>query len=262
MDQIPEAMRNIRSTARPLLFRTGLPDAPIATWGTCFLVGRHGRLFAVTARHLVGDNHSSSVVVLPTSKALQPLPLSRGITKADDDLGSYDVTVYEVSVANMKALVAKQARIVRLDYKSWYGWQPNAFTSLFFLTGYPGELNAVDYDAGLVLSSQVVLAGRYSGPSNIQQTIYSVRMDNPLGLKHFRGLSGSPVFCLETRFCSESVSRFCGIAVMGTAESGTVHFLEASVIVQLLDDAMGVLDGQYPDFNHKVFTQPQFEVSR
>lgn len=239
-------MRNIRATARPLLFRTGNADTPISTWGTCFLVGRGGRYFAVTAEHLVKKAHSSSVVILPCPKAEKPLSLSRGFTWAEDSSGAYDAIAYEVSVTNLRTVVAKESRIIRLDYLPTYEWEANAFNAMFFLMGYPGDVNSVDYDKGQVLSSQVVLAGRYDGVSDIQGTIHRLIVENPLELSHFYGLSGSPVMCLTPRFCSEPTMAFCGIAILGTPESGLVHFLESKTIVSLLDHAVEFWDGRLP----------------
>ena len=77
-DQIPDAMVHLRSVARPLLFRTGVPEAPISTWGTCFLVGFEGRVFALTAAHLVGNAHSESILISPIEGSPDWLKLSNG----------------------------------------------------------------------------------------------------------------------------------------------------------------------------------------
>jgi len=238
-------LRNIRSTVRPLLFSTGISATPISTWGTCFLIGKNRRVFVVTANHLVGDIRSTDVVVQPFDGSSNRLRLRNGFRWQTDEAGEYDVIVYEVGLSALPKSDFKHSRILCVDDFSSYNWRPLAFTTQFLLMGHPAELNYVDYDASLVKTKQILFPGRYLGPSEGQDTIHRIEVVNPLNIEHFRGMSGAPVVAVEIRLGAAPATRFCGIAITGTRESGTVHFLEASVIASLLDDACAYWDGDH-----------------
>ncbi|WP_168107710.1 hypothetical protein [Ramlibacter lithotrophicus] len=152
----------------------------------------------------------------------------------DDDPTEYDVLAYEVDFRKVPTHDAKRARIIWLDRPGTMEWKHRAHVATFFLFGYPLEINEVDFDEMRILNSQALLPGRYRGISNIQATVHELEVQNPLDFETFSGFSGSPVFSLEERFCSEPAMRFCGIAIAGTPASGRVFFLEAEVVADLL----------------------------
>lgn len=101
--------------------------------------------------------------------------------------------------------------------------------------GHPKEINEIDYDFDVANRKQVLLTGKYLGASNWHATLHSLQVDNHLDLTDFGGLSGSPVFSIVDRLASASVTRFCGLAVQDSVQSGLVHFLEAGTIIAMLD---------------------------
>lgn len=238
----PSGIRLLRATARPLMFRSGAPAAPIATCGTCFLVGYRSRVFVITAAHLVWEMDSRSVLISPTDGSSDWLPLSNGyrlIGESEADPNEYDVIAYEVSLQGLPSRVMANMRILSLNSKGGRDWKPTSYVSQFFLFGYPRDQNEVNYDAGAVHISQTFIAGRYVGMTNMQPTIHGIAAMNPLELPSFAGFSGSPVLSLETRVGSGPAVRFCGIAIMGTPESGRMNFVESEVISDLLDTIIG-----------------------
>lgn len=207
-------------------------------WGTCFLVGLRGRIFAITAAHNVGQSHSTSVLISPVDGSTHWLALTNGyrmIPASDEDLTEYDVLAYEVNFKRVPKSDATKARIIELDKQGATDWKDSAHTSTFFLFGYPQESNEVDYKKMQFISAQALLAGQYLGPSNVQAEQHEIEVGNPLNFSTFAGFSGSPVFSLQERFCSEPTMRFCGIALTGGPRSQKAHFLEASAILSLLE---------------------------
>lgn len=232
----------IRSTARPLLIRTGIPEAPLSTWGTCFLAGYADRTFVITAAHLVGSNASTEILISPMEGSPIWLPLSNGyslIGDVDEDPSEYDVVAYEFFRHDLPDSVMENTRLLHLDSPETLNWMPTSYVTQFFLFGFPRERNEVDYDAQDVQISQTLLAGKYEGMSNFQRTIHSIVVENPTNLMEFAGFSGSPVLSLQQRIGSPSIVRFCGIAISGSPASGRVHFIETSVITDLLDTSIG-----------------------
>ena len=92
-------LHNARAAARPLLFRTGIAEVPVGICGTTFLVGRKGRVFLITAAHLIRDAHSEIVLVFPCDGSQTPLTLSNGFSVGlgDGHSDEYDVIVYEIT---------------------------------------------------------------------------------------------------------------------------------------------------------------------
>lgn len=238
----PSAISLIRATARPLMFRTGVQEAPITTWGTCFLVGYKTRFFVLTAAHLIGDAHSGSVLISPSDGSTDWLPLSNGyrlIGHSEEDPSDYDVIAYEVFRKDLPSRVMSKSRILLLESSDVLNWKPTSYVSQFFLFGFPRERSEVDYEAGNVINTQILLAGRYLGMTDMQHTVHGLEVANPLRLSTFAGFSGSPVLSLETRVGARAAVRFCGVAVSGTVESARVHFVESEVIADLLDTVIG-----------------------
>lgn len=235
----PDALMWMRSTARPIMFRTGIEDAPISIWGTCFLAGYRRRLFAITAAHIIGNASVSQVVICAAEGSNSALTLVKGyrLEQPPDDDYEVDVHVYETTLQGIPQRDRDLGRIINLDRPEVTDWMGRMFTSLFFVCGHPVELNGVNYETKLVETSQVLLAGHYheAGSAPAQHVL---KVANPLNLEEFRGMSGSPVFSLEARLASEPLLRFCGIALMGGAERGIVRFLAATAILQTLDSVI------------------------
>lgn len=60
-----------------------------------------------------------------------------------------------------------------------------------------------------------------------------MQITDSLGLTDFAGFSGGAVYSIESRLDADPITRFCGVAVQGTAGSGLAHFLEASHVWRL-----------------------------
>ena len=195
-----------------------------------------GRIFAVTAAHLIKELNSEDVLIFPTTTS-KALALSNGYRTgipSPDQPADFDVIIYEAYMQNMSETEADNARAIKLDVAGSYSWMDSSYVAQFFLCGYPSDKNGIDYERMVAESNQYLLPGQYVGAFN-QATVHTLKVDNPLAIGDFSGLSGSPVFSIEHRLASASVTRFCGIATNGGAGAGMVHFLEARTILDMMD---------------------------
>lgn len=253
MDDVSESaamseLIGLRLVSRPLHFHTDIPEAPVSTWGSCFLVGFRGRVFVVTAAHLIKNLDSSFVAVFPHSEATKALRLRNGFKWQRGRMDEYDLIVYEVVLEYLSAEDRARSNVLRLDATEAIVWRANAFTSLFFFSGYPSELNDVDYDEGLINTQQVLMSGQYIGPSVAQPTIHQIKVRNPTKLRAFGGFSGSPVLALDSKLGDRNVISVAGMAIWGSSKSGMVHFIESAVILELLTMAIHYWGGNMPPY--------------
>lgn len=236
---VDDELAKLRACVRPLLLDSGLPETPIGVWGTCFTAAHGPAIFAVTAAHLVRGNHSGEVRLLLSNRSMQRLPLSAGIgVLADAPEDEVDVIVYPASLFGLTKNEMRRGRFLKLT-RDFTSWQPGAYTSQWFLIGYPREHSEVNYDAGQVQTGQVMLTGSYLGPADGTEYLHRLKVVNPLMLTEFAGFSGGPIFCAENKIGAEPTFRFCGVAVAGSASSEIVHFVSAESVLHLMHTAIG-----------------------
>jgi hypothetical protein len=231
-----QALRQMRETARALVLQ--IPGLPVGIWGTCFAVGYRTRLFIVTAAHLTKTNRSEHLRVAAAHHLRHSFRLGAGtVVSPPDDPDGLDVIVYPAGLGGFDEDTLAAARIVNLE-PSVTSWQPAAYVSNFLVVGFPRELNEVDYDRGVIKTSQVMVPARYDSVSRVDGHVHRLHADNPLELKEFAGLSGSPVFSVEHQIAAGPHVRFCGVAITGSADSGLVQFVGVDAIRFVLDTAI------------------------
>lgn len=229
----------MRETARPVMYRTGVNQAPMSTAGTCFLAGYRGRLFIITAAHVIGHAEPSQIVVCASDGTDMPMQIGNayGVENLPDDEYEIDLKVFETSLAGLPKRDRENGRIIFLDKPGIAEWQSARFTAMFLLCGHPSEINGVDYELRMVQTNQAMLVGQYKDVGT-QLNHHFLSVANPLGFKNFKGFSGSPVFSLEFRLGAEPNGRFCGIALTGSADNGLVQFLDSQIIIGVLDSVI------------------------
>lgn len=238
-DSLTTELSRLREAVRPLLIDSGVPDAPVGLWGTCFLVNFHARIFAVTAKHLVRNNHSGEIRLLISSKSRQRISLSQGIGAHSDNPGDEaDLIVFPASTVGLSRKEMKLGRIFNLDRLGAQDWRPLAETSQFVVIGYPREHSEVDYDRGVARSGQVLISGWYVGPVSGSSCLHRIAVQNLLGLSEFAGFSGGPVFAVEHHIGALPTFRFAGVAVAGTASSESMQFVDAGKLAELIHSAI------------------------
>ena len=225
-----QVLSRLRNCVRPVMFDTLSPDAPFGVKGSAFLVGYRGMMCAVTARHVVSGCPSDKLLICPTPNSAA-VRWSQFWTLENDahDVDSTDLCIGRMDFANHSARAQRQAMLVNLDQLK-ANWWPGRHASRFFTCGFPSDRTEVSYERLEAKVAQVFLAGSYVGEA-LANGVHTVRVENPLGVD-FDGLSGSPVFCMESALGMTKPIQFCGVAIRGTASSRLIHFLEADTVLR------------------------------
>ncbi|HSH92781.1 MAG TPA: hypothetical protein VK968_01410 [Roseimicrobium sp.] len=233
-----EEIRKYRAAVRPLVLDTGVEQYPIGLCGACFMAVSHGQLFLVTARHLVEGLHNGQVRCLPTDKSMRRLPLSRGVgTITDDVADDVDAIVYPASVVGLSKKTVRAASVLNLDAPGFKTWKPSAHASTFVVVGYPRQHSEIDYEKQLANAGQIAIPATYDSPRSGSSVLHRLRAQNDLHLNDFGGFSGGAVFSVEQQIAAPPITRFCGMAVEGTAESGLLSLIDCSALVNLMHSA-------------------------
>jgi len=161
-----EELRALRACARPVIFETGLPDFPYATVGSAFLLGYEARVFVLTAKHVVADHPLEKLLVFPSEHSRTPLYISNyhriEAGYSGDDVE--DFLVIEADIGSLTSEERKSSHLIHLTPTA-DAWQELKSNAQFFLIGYPSPKSHVDYESSVIHTGQVLMVGRYVGPS-------------------------------------------------------------------------------------------------
>ncbi len=193
----------------------------------------------VTARHVVRDWPVHRLLVFPSDRSKEGLRLSDwwNVEDGESEPDSSDILLVRAELANVPKYIRRSSHLLHLTPPSVSEWVNDRHSSTFFLFGYPTAVNEADYARSQIKTRQFFLHGTYVGPS-VANGCHELLLKNPLDLADFNGLSGSPVFCLRNEIAVPRQPTFCGMALRGTAGSSRVHFLEASIILLALQEAI------------------------
>jgi len=218
-------MRALRACVRPVVFGTGLADFPLSTAGTAFLLSSLQKTFVLTAKHVVRGYRVERLRIYPSPNSRRHLRIAEyynvDAERPGEEVEDFIVIEVENALSSAKDLVTLGP--------SPEAWQEFRCAAQYFLIGYPEPKSHVDYKASVIHSGQVLMAGRYSGPS-VSPHCHELSVENPHSLPTFSGFSGGPVFSLRQRVAMPSVLTFCGMALQGTPASGLVRFLDCAAI--------------------------------
>lgn len=94
------AIESIAQSIQPLVFETGIDEAPYSMWGTTFLVGYKGRSFVLTARHTLKPEMLGPICIFPSDESNRLLPLHDVLFVPQADVGDdfADLAVIEIDV--------------------------------------------------------------------------------------------------------------------------------------------------------------------
>lgn len=230
----PEAIRTVSGAVQPLVFETGIAEAPYSTAGTAFLVGHKRRAFVVTARHLLRPEALTPLCIFPSdiSRCLIPLQdvFYLPIENVSDDFA--DFAIIEIDRARLDAETL-EASVINLALAE-YDWLTVRETSRFVALGYPLEHSFVDYERELVTTKRFALQGKYAGAAS-SPYLHEILVEGQIGLRAFRGFSGGPVFSWHEYEPGRARIALCGMLVKGSIESRCVRFIEWSLIRKAID---------------------------
>lgn len=236
---IEEILDRLRQCSRPVIFETGIEDAPYSTAGTAFLAGFGRSIFVITAAHVAAD---CSIMVFPSDSVTYPLLFSHSfsVERDHEETDVSDILIERVDNDSIRQARESDGQLINLNNPAATDWLNERYASQFFLCGYPSEHNEVDYFRSEINTQQFFLEGTYSGQS-VSYGCHELTINNPLNLTNFSGLSGSPVFSRKFENGVDTPIRFCGMALRGTAQSRRIHFLGADILSSTLNDAQQYL---------------------
>lgn len=231
-----DQLLQLRQTARQIVFRTGIDAVPVTIGGTCFLVAYFDRLFAITAKHVVGGATSEHLLIDTCDRAWIPARVLEQFDAFDEETGALDLVVYELDIRHFTRKHRRMSRAYNMP-PSDLNWWPDRFTCGFFLFGYPLVRASVDY--GQVTTEakreQWFVNARYDGPSVLPHC-HVFKVLSASGLPDLNGLSGSPVFAHRNVIGGEVSIGFAGVALRGSASSGLVHCIDGRAVRLILDE--------------------------
>jgi hypothetical protein len=231
----PEALNRLAPSVQPLVFETGILDAPYSTAGTTFLVGYKRRAFVFAARHSLRPDALYPLCVFPsdTSQRLLPLKDVFFVPREHVEEDFADFAVIEIDLTKIVDFELGQARLIDLQFVSG-DWLSCRDTSDFVVLGFPEEHSVADYDQETLTTERVALRGRYFGPSALSY-LHELEVLDTLSLATFSGFSGAPVFAWTERPGLPAQTALCGMALRGTPSSRRIHFLDRSVLLDALN---------------------------
>lgn len=212
----------LHSCAHPLVFETGIDDAPYSIFGTCFLAGFRGHTFVVATRHSMQPDANFPVCVGSPSGRLLPLKhlFSVPIEKVPEDYA--DLVVLDVDIANLTHDMGEASLLPLDNAEDWHDFRE---TSRFFVFGFPLEHSLVDYEKNEIVEGFVEMEGRFRRDSS-SPFLSEIEILDPPPLRSYSGFSGSPVMLLKQTIGAPAVPILCGIAVQGSAESKIIRFID------------------------------------
>jgi hypothetical protein len=225
----PEAIRSVSAVVQPLVFETGIDDAPYSTAGTAFLVKYERRAFVITARHLLRPEALTPLCIFPSDTSRRLIPLKDIFFLPVENVGDdyADFAVIEIDLQRLDQETA-EASVINLELAAvdWYSVRDS---STFVVLGYPIEHAFVDYETELLSTKCLALSGKYARAANAKY-LHDIEIDSDLGLSKFSGFSGAPVFSWFEYEPRKGRIALCGMAVQGTPTSKRVRFLDWAVI--------------------------------
>ncbi|HYE70278.1 MAG TPA: hypothetical protein VD932_02015 [Aquabacterium sp.] len=231
------AVTAFEQVVQPLVFETGIAEFPLGIWGSVFMIGHRGRCFIVTARHSLRPDSLRPICIPAGDASPDLLPLKDAWFVPVGRLLDDDSTDFVLVEVDRKRLHRRhgQSRLLNLDQHS-LDWIEHRDTSQFLLIGFPEERCAIHYDKDLIDAQRTILAGRYARQERAMGAgVFSMTIDDTLGMQSFSGFSGGPVMCWVRRLGLQPQLVFCGIAIRGTPASGLVYFIGAGTLYNAVE---------------------------
>lgn len=222
----------VTACALPLLAEGDDELYPYWFGGTCFLCRHTGALYAVTANHCLRNKTKDEVRIQrnprsPTFITLTGLATQRQESLHPGDPEQDDWAVFEASEPE-ESHDDPLVPVLCLDEVPDAALPPTG-AHRFIVRGYPNEICGIDYEDLEIKWKAFHGTATCCGRPSWSQFCFTVKLDDVSGIESIDGLSGSPVFLVDTKTVPYSYS-FAGMALRGSKESALLHVLEARVI--------------------------------
>lgn len=230
----PEVIAKLARSVQPLVFETGRAEFPYSTSGTVFLVGYEGEPFILTARHSLNPENLGPICIFPSDTSYRIIPLKDVffVPRDEESEDFVDLAVIAIDTARISHSEVAQATLIDLALASG-DWESDVGNAEFFTLGYPEDHSFVECDSQTLHTDRVTLRARYVGPS-IMPYLHEIEISDQHALSTFRGFSGSPVFAWMQHPGVAPKTLLCGMVILGSSQSGKMHFLDRSVLLDAL----------------------------
>ena len=230
-----EVLATLARSVQPLVFETGIEEFPYSVSGTVFLVGYEGRPYVLTTRHSLNPENVGPICIFPSDTSRHLIPLRDVFFVHRDEVSEdfVDLAAIAIDTSRITHTDVAQATLIDLAHTSG-DWQTDSPCAEFVIMGYPADHSFVDGNTQMLRTDLVTLHAKYVGPS-ISPHLHEIAISEPYALTTFSGFSGSPIFAWAPRPSVSPAPVLCGMAIRGSAESGRIHFLDSSVLLDALN---------------------------
>lgn len=232
-------MNEFEQVSRPVLFVHSDPNFPYWGKGSSILVATAQRHYWVTALHVLRNNvgNTDSLCIFPSDNSRVSLPFNEQYTipaiNSDDDYK--DVLILRVDLDRFTK--SGDAALVAQDVENgFFDPEQLVIDSKLLIIGYPSESNWINYDQQIIRSNRILISAKFMGKSH-DDHCHKLKVETSLKIGNLDGLSGSPVFYLQSRTFQGTTFQFpllVGMLIRGTIESGIAHFISAKVIERII----------------------------
>lgn len=236
------------NSSRRMMFENAVEGFEYTGRGTCFLCRYKDHDFAVTARHVIADYPADAMRILFHQSARDFVPhnaqitISAGDNRPNANPGEDDPDWRDIAVFPLERSLYDDGQfgdqppypILSRDPV----WRPG-LGGHFIMRGFPHDLSAVDYEEFVLREQAVQLEADLVGPAAMQHC-YQVRFRDLSPCSTLDGLSGTPVFWIGDD--QPRSHRLVGMMLRATYASATGYFMDAKVIVNVLDKALAESD--------------------
>lgn len=235
-------VRQILKTTRPVIFDNEDPDWRYSTKGSCVVVSVNERKYAITALHVSEGYRPSQFLISYEEGSDTFLPLKESFvirTPENNDTDHKDVLFFEIWQDKIEEDLWKK------EYCFNIAWNEHAQISertVYWVSGYPHEINNVDFDNTIIQSQATHISGRCIVNERFIG-INEFEFSSDGGLSSFQGFSGGGVFSFTPVREGEANVRFEGMMLRATKESMRGFYVRADVIKNcILRQQRGVPD--------------------
>ena len=207
-------------------------DFPISFMGSCFPICYQGRIWIITAKHILTNHgYRADQIAVPVkancSEYFQFVEAATHDIPDAPDLA--DVVIFRVDSATTALSQDNTRDIFDFDNES-----ADATKETFFaIHGFPNELNAVDYDDGTSTRQGIILETTSPQESEFAGC-GSIDLLRNGQLSDANGFSGGPVFEMDRE--TMKPTRLLGVLVRGS--TSRMHFARTDVIRSLISTVL------------------------
>lgn len=210
--------RDLWPAIQPLICETGHSDFPYAVpGGTIFLATYQGRLFAITARHVLHPLNPICLFSSDFTDKLLPLEDVFFVPFEKCEEEYQDIAIAEFDPRKLiRDTDFKCTKFIDLEKTVNKDWLACAGRSRFAIFGYPSDHSQLDYENKNTTTRRFSLFASYHGMFFNHPGVHSLKIHNAATVSSFNGFSGSPVFGWLPEDTRPNTITFCGMVLRGT----------------------------------------------